>query len=766
MNHYSLLTGKEEEIPVIDIGNDVDEEAELTKKLFEQYKSAQSEWAYQVSEDRNFENGIQWTHEQELELKKRGQAAIVVNVIKPAVEQVVALLTANKPRFAATGREDSDTKTAKVFADILAYIWERSKGNAIFKKTIRDYYTKGRGHLLAYYDPNDDFGKGEIKIAYVDPLDVYPDPNSKDPHFADAAHIIIHQVQTSEQIQAQYPGILQILSGLQTTMENGNKYSSTRINSDTAQDVIDSYSDTYHNKYDVFERYSKVQFNTYRLSEPMSNWEEVDITDQELPDVLQRQVFILVRENQPQPIVKPEDIEMFSKLYEQVGEIFHYEMQIDPNTGQPNPQAEPIPVSGQETGQNPAEIPNSTQQLIPVPMQTLIEQQMIIVNTYTAVKIQRVISIANTTIFSTVLPISSIPLLTLCNHHNNNPYPMSDVRFVRPIQEYINKIRSLIIAHAANSTNTKLLIPRGAVDKKQLVEEWGRAGTGVIEFDAELGMPIVAGPIPLPNELYKNEIDARNDIREILGVYPLQQGDSSDAPPTYRGIVSLDEFGQRRIKSKQADIEAALTEFAKVLVEMIQNYYDSPRVFRLLDPSGIIRETKINIPYDGVDQSMKYRLNDVTVGRYDVVVVSGSMLPSNRWAQLEYYMEMYKMGLIDRLEALKKTEVVDIEGVESRMNELQQAHQYIKQLEDELAQIKGDLQTAHREAVAANKRVEVEKFKSRLSEMQSMGKSVQELYLKRMQDELNMNTERLRMNMQLDRERLKNKTKGKSNARK
>lgn len=765
MSNYSLLTGKEEEIPVINIGNEVDDEAELTKELFDEYKSAQNPWAAQVAEDRSFESGDQWTPEQETELKKRGQAPIVVNVIKPAVEQVVALLTANKPRFAATGREDSDSKTAKVFADILAYIWERSKGNSLFKKSIRDYYTKGRGHLLAYFDPNDDFGKGEIKLAYVDPLDIYPDPNTKDPNFSDSSHIIIHQIQTSEQIQAQYPGILQVLSGLNTSSETQNKYSSTRTNTITSQDSIDGYRDTYHDKYDVFERYSKIQFNTYRFSEPMSNWEEVDITDAELPDILERQTFVLVQGGQPQPIVKPEDIEMFSQLYQQVGEVFHYMIPIDPNTGQPDPNGQPQPMPGPETGQDPAEIPNSTQQLTPVPLRVLIEQQMVIVNTYTATKIKRVLSIDRTTIFSTVLPISSVPILTLCNHHNNNPYPMSDVRFVRPIQEYINKIRSLIIAHATNSTNTKLLIPRGAVDKKQLMEEWGRAGTGVIEFDAELGAPVVAGPVPLPNELYKNEFDARKDIQEILGIYSLQQGDATSAPPTYRGIVSLDEFGQRRIKSKQADLESALTEFAKVLVEMIQNYYDSPRIFRLLDPSGLTREAKINVPYDGVDPNLKFKLNDVTVGRYDVVVVSGSMLPSNRWAQLEYYLEMYKMGLIDRVEALKKTEVVDVEGVEFRINEMQQMKQYISQLEGELKKIEGDLQTAQREAVTANKQVEVEKFKSELVRMQATGKATQEVYTKRMQDEFNMNSERLQMNLQLEKEKLKNKPKGKSNAK-
>jgi hypothetical protein len=47
------------------------------------------------------------------------------------------------------------------------------------------------------------------------------------------------------------------------------------------------------------------------------------------------------------------------------------------------------------------------------------------------------------------------------------------------------------------------------------------------------------------------------------------------------------------------------------------------------------------------------KINDITVGKYDIIVVSGSTLPSNRWARFEYYMELYKSGLIDQTEVLK-----------------------------------------------------------------------------------------------------------------
>jgi len=46
---------------------------------------------------------------------------------------------------------------------------------------------------------------------------------------------------------------------------------------------------------------------------------------------------------------------------------------------------------------------------------------------------------------------------------------------------------------------------------------------GTIKDDPEFGPPIVAGPVPLPNELYRNVEDAIHRIQDRLGIYPLMQ---------------------------------------------------------------------------------------------------------------------------------------------------------------------------------------------------------------------------------------------------
>ena len=323
------------------------------------------------------------------------------------------------------------------------------------------------------------------------------------------------------------------------------------------------------------------------------------------------------------------------------------------------------------------------------------------------------------------------------NNHNRNPYPLSDVRMVKGLQSYINKIRSLIVAHASSSTNVKLLIPRGSMNKRQLEEEWGRAGTAVIEFDPELGQPVVAGPIPLPNELYKNEADAKADIERILGIYALMQGDPSAMPQTYKGTLAIDEYGQRRIKSKRDDIEEGINQVAKVVVGFIQATYTTMKVMRLLQPNHKPKEVKINEPvYDQISGQFLGKLNDVTVGKYDVLVVSGSTLPSNRYARFEYFMDLYKNGIIDQLEVLKQTEVANVEDVLNRSSKMQQLMNQVENQETQIKDLKGDLQTARRELVHARQRVEVEKYKTNLEQSSNRADMASKLYSARTEDEL------------------------------
>ena len=709
----------------------IDPKVKRSQELLEEYSAARSDWAKQAIEDNEFRCGKQWTDDQVKTLKSRNQSPVVVNVIHSAVEQAKALLTTNKPRFQSTGREDSDRKTGRIFSDLMAYIWDISNGNVALKEAIDDYYVKGMGCVMAYPDPDADLGSGEVLIKSVDPLDVYIDPSSRDTFCSDAHHVLIAKKIMQHELLGQYPEMTDaikqakqtsLLNGYDTSRHGLNNELTTPYNRGTSESIADG-----DRELEVIERYSKAKMPMKKIYDPFQPKEYV-MGQEEFVQYAQQQAWMVRKRNLDDPIfvTNKRDVVETRQMYEKYGEEFHE--YIDKNT-----QKITI-IKGPERA---GSIPGSTTELIPMKISDLIADNMIQVTEVLCDKINCIISVGDTLLYQYMKPISHYPIVTLMNHHNRNPFPISDIRLVKGLQEYINKIRSLIIAHASSSTNVKLLIPRGSMDKKRLEQDWGRAGTAVIEFDPELGQPIVAGPVPLPNELYANEKEAKADIEKILGIYALMQGDQGGAPQTYKGTIALDEFGQRRIRSKKDDVESMLNQLGKVVVQMIQWIYTDRKVIRLIQPNRESKEVIVNEDlYDDMTNAIIGKMNDVTIGQYDLIVVSGSTLPSNRWARFEYYKELYQLRVIDQVELLKQTDVADAEGVLQRSGQQQQAAKQIQLLQDEVKKLKGDLQTAQRESLHDRKRVELKDFEVRLAKLESSASMASQLYKHRANDHL------------------------------
>jgi hypothetical protein len=114
--------------------------------------------------------------------------------------------------------------------------------------------------------------------------------------------------------------------------------------------------------------------------------------------------------------------------------------------------------------------------------------------------------------------------------------------------------------------------------------------------------------------------------------------------------------------------------------------------------------------------------------------VAGSTLPTNRYAQLEMYMDAYKNGIIDRVEVLKKTEVFDMEGVLQRTDENTQLKQQLQEIQENVKDLQGDLQTREREIFHTKQQLEVEKFKNTLGKISNKAQAAETVYSQRLSD--------------------------------
>ena len=364
-------------------------------------------------------------------------------------------------------------------------------------------------------------------------------------------------------------------------------------------------------------------------------------------------------------------------------------------------------------------------------------------------RIRQTCSVGQIVLYDLILDTDMYPIVPVPNIWTNTPYPMSDVRKNKDFQRFLNKTISLITSHAQASSGLKLLIPQGSVqDIEELERDWANPNA-TLEYDASFGEPHFPSPQPLSSSIMQLPSMIEKYIDLNMGIFEMMQGNAEAAPRTSSATMMMEDFGQRRSKSKLIDVEGSLKRIGKVVYNLAKSHYNFQKTFRIAQPNNDINEFTVNKRlYDDKSKELQSIENDVSVGQFDIRVIGNSTMPSNKWGEWEIYMQAYQSGLIDKVEALKKTDIFDKEGVLSRTDQIMQLQQALGQAQEQIKKVSGDLQTAHRESVQARKRTEVEKFKAELSKESSKSKADTKLTVDRLKDAVKLESEKLRLGSQ------------------
>ena len=364
-------------------------------------------------------------------------------------------------------------------------------------------------------------------------------------------------------------------------------------------------------------------------------------------------------------------------------------------------------------------------------------------------RIRQTGTLGQVVLYDSVLDTDIYPIVPVPNIWTNTPYPMSDVRKNKDFQRFLNKVVSLITSHAQASSGLKLLIPQGSVqDIEELERDWANPNA-TLEYDASFGEPHFPAPQALSSSIMQLPAMIEKYIDLNMGIFEMMQGNAEAAPRTSSATMMMEDFGQRRSKSKLRDVEGSLKRIGRVVYNLAKSHYNFQKTFRISQPNNDINEYTINKRlYDDKSKELMQIENEVSVGQFDIRVIGNSTMPSNKWGEWEVYMQAYQSGLIDKVEALKKTDIFDKEGVLSRTDQIQQLQQALGQAQEQIKKVSGDLQTAHRESIQARKRTEVEKFKAELSKESSSRKAEDKLAIGKLKDAVKLESEKLRLGSQ------------------
>tara|TARA_R110001599_G_scaffold344674_1_gene568342 strand:+ start:593 stop:2635 length:2043 start_codon:yes stop_codon:yes gene_type:complete len=353
-------------------------------------------------------------------------------------------------------------------------------------------------------------------------------------------------------------------------------------------------------------------------------------------------------------------------------------------------------------------------------------------------------SIGEVVLYETVLNTDVYPIVPIANVWTQTPYPRSDVSRARPMQRLLNKLWSLALSHAQASAGLKLMVPLGSVENvAQLEKDWANPNA-VIEVDSTQGEPHYPAPQPLTGEFYRLIQQCEFYINFIFGIPEIMQG-VGEQPQTARGTERLIALGSERPKSKLRDIEFSIKRLGKVMYNYAKTHYDVPKLLRLAQPNNDITETMAQVYSDKSKIVFDLKKEQHNLEQHDVGIESGSTLPTSKYSELAVYMEAYQMGIVDQVEVLKKNpDIFDKDGILKRMNQRQQMQQQIQSMDETIKNLQGDLQTATRESISDRKRTEVEKFKSRLNEVESNASADRRINKNKLNDKVLLELEKLR----------------------
>ena len=248
---------------------------------------------------------------------------------------------------------------------------------------------------------------------------------------------------------------------------------------------------------------------------------------------------------------------------------------------------------------------------------------------------------------------------------SGTPYGYGLVSITRGTQEYIDRLDRSILEHAVMSAKPRYMMKKNVGMNLGDFLDWSKP---IVEVDGDLSEERVKS-ITLP-VLDANVIDVRdskiNEIKEISATHNYNYGYANQSVNSGVAIAALQEAGSKVMRDVIASSFDAFSSVIKLIIELIRQFYEEERCFRITKPNTDSYEY---IDFSGKEIKEKaIRLGDDILYRipeFDVEVRTIKSSAFSRFTQNETIAELFKMGLFSpekKAEALIALDALELEG--------------------------------------------------------------------------------------------------------
>ena len=675
--------------------------------LFRKSNSTERQkWETDSQKSYEFFLGEQLTASEKEDLQSGGMPDFVINRITPVIEMMKFFATANNPRWQAVGAEGSDSDVAALHSDIADYCWYNSNGNSIYSSVIQDALVKGIGYMQVDVDPDQDRGMGEVVFNSVNPFDVYVDPTSRDFLFRDASYIIVKKDMPKEQLMRLFPDDKRKIKKANPSNLSNNDYSQRDI---TDSEIIfnsDVRSSSYTKEgkeddiIDYYEGYfkEKIAYMNLFVNMPPSpqEMEKIQKDVKDTLDNLRKEMSVQLEEEKLK----------LSQAVEQ-GEIIEERALLEIEKLQKSMEAEleqrrVVLLSQMEESRTRVENMVVTE----VEYNLMKEDENLVTNIVDAVKfyenrIKLCIISGDKLLYETILQVKDYPIIPFVYQHTGTPFALGAVSPLIGKQKELNKAHQIMIHNANLASNLRWMYEEGSVPEEEW-EKYSSSPGALLKYRQGFAPPQPVQPLPLNSAFYGITENAKRDMEYTSGIYSSMQGDTTQSQETYRGLLAMDEYGTRRIKSwMQNIIEPSLEHLGRIFKDFAQDTYQAHKVFRIVQPNNINEEktVEINVPIFNDFGNSVEKWNDYATSRFDIRIIGGSTLPLNRWALLEEYFKWFQSGLIDDIAMLSETDIRNKESIIKRKSVYMQLRGQLEEMQNIVTDREGAIETLERQLV-------------------------------------------------------------------
>ncbi len=241
------------------------------------------------------------------------------------------------------------------------------------------------------------------------------------------------------------------------------------------------------------------------------------------------------------------------------------------------------------------------------------------------------------------------------------------IDIMKDAQLQIDMLGNSLVKNAAMATKPRYFInSSGAVNEEEFAD-WSNnfvhvSGSNLGEDSIR---EIKLSGIP---EIYlgilNNKID---ELKETSGNRDFSQGGVSSGVTAASAIAALQEAGSKLTRDMVKGGYRAFSELNLLAIELIRQFYDEPRFFRVVSANG--NEEFISYDNGDIMPRSQPELFDVEISMrqpvFDIKVSAQTASPFSKISQNELALQLYNAGMFNpemRLQALSAISMMDFEG--------------------------------------------------------------------------------------------------------